>query len=359
MIKVKIRERKRASGDTYLFLDIYNKGERKQESTGLYYSPKSNNKRDIKLRAEILRKEREKELDSGYLGDSKREIDFISYFKDHNESRGYENADNPYYCALKRLEKFVEGKNIKTTFDRLEFNSKFFEEFVSYLLANVSRNSAWTYFNKVKAVLNKAIRERIILNSPVKNLKISWQEVEKVYVTLEEIKQLINVPCKYPHIKFAFLFSCYTGLRLSDIRKLKWNDIKKDSKDSFVLHFRQKKTTGFEYFPLSQTALNLIYATIEDKKIIPHPETFIFNLPYISKIERTLSSWMKKAEINKHITFNSGRHSFAVNSLSLDVDIFTVSKLLGHRDLKTTMVYAKVVDQKKQQAVDRLPSLEI
>jgi site-specific recombinase XerD len=82
-------------------------------------------------------------------------------------------------------------------------------------------------------------------------------------------------------------------------------------------------------------------------------------LPYISKIGRALNSWIKKANINKHITFHSGRHTYAVNSLTSGVDIFTVSKLLGHRDLKTTLVYAKIVDSKLNEAVNKLPVLMI
>jgi len=359
MTSVTIRERKRGRGKVYLFLDIYHNGERKQESTGLYYSTQSKNKKYIKKKANEIRKQREQQLDSGYTGKSKSEVDFILYFEDLIKSRGIRLANDPYSCSLKQLKKFVSGKKIKTTFDRLEHNTKFFQEFADYLLKQVAQNTAWSYFSKIKAVINNAIRERIILHSPVKYIKISYQEVEKVYLTIEELNKLAKAECSYPQIKLAFLFSCYTGLRLSDIEKLRWKDVKKDPGGNLTLHFRQKKTGGMEYFPLNETAVKIINETIDSPKIIPHPEIKIFASFYISKVELTLKSWVKKASINKHVTFHCGRHTFAVNSLASGVDIFTVSKLLGHRDLKTTLVYAKIVNSKLNEAVNKLPKLNL
>ncbi len=288
------------------------------------------------------------------------DIDLIRYFEDHNKAKGYDLDNNPYECALKKLKNFVAQKPIKTTFDRLEHNTKFFQEFADYLVSNLkSPNSAWTYFARLKVVLNNAVRERIIIQSPAKNIRIKMREIEKTYLTIDELGILVKTKCRYEIIKLAFLFSCFTGLRLSDIKKLQWKDIKKDSNNTTTLHFRQKKTGGVEYFPLNQTAIDLMNSTIETPNVFPHPETLIFPMPYISKIERALYSWKKKAKINKHITFHCGRHTFAVNSISSGVDIFTVSKLLGHKDLKTTMVYAKVVDSKLNEAVNKLPSILI
>ena len=365
MTSVKIRERKRGSERVYLFLDIYHNGERKQESTGLYYSTQSKNKKDIKLKANEIRKQREQQLDGGYIGKSKSEIDFILYFEDFIKSRGSrltsdtytKLTSDTYINTLKQLKKFVSGKKVKTTFDRLEHNTKFFQEFADYLLEQVAQNTAWSYFSKTKAVINNAIRERIILHSPVKYIKIPWQEVEKVYLTIEELNRLAKTECLHPQIKLAFFFSCYTGLRISDIKKLRWKEVKKDAGGNLTLHFRQKKTGGVEYFPLNETAVKIINETIENPKIIPHPESKIFMSFSDTKIARTLNSWVKNAGIYKHISFHCGRHTFAVNSLAAGVDIFTVSKLLGHRDLKTTLVYAKIVDSKMNEAVNKLPSL--
>jgi len=356
---VKIRERKRANGRVYLFLDINYNRERKQESTGLFYIPNQGNKKEVKLQAEELRKIRERELDSGYLGKIKANIDFVKYFEDFNINRKHNGTNNSYVCALKQLKKFIKGKKYNTTFEGLEHNQRFFQDLVDYLQEHLATNSAWTYFAKIKAVLNNAVRERIIIQSPAKAIYIKWEEVEKVYLTTQELKILSEIECRYEIIKKAFLFSCYSGLRLSDIKKLKWKDVKGDPTGNTALHFRQKKTGGVEYFPLNKTAIDLINSTITGSNVIAHPESLIFELPYISKIGRALKSWVKKAKIDKHVTFHCGRHTFAVNCLASGVDIFTVSKLLGHRDLKTTLVYAKVIDSKLNEAVNKLPAISI
>ena len=355
---IKIRERERANNRVYFFLDISWNEHRRQEATGLFYERNSKNKREIRNKVEEKRLSRLRELESGYLGSSKFDIDLIQYFEDHNKSKGYNNTNNPYECSLKKLKLFVARNPTKTTFDRLENNSKFFQQFADFLISELgSQNSAWTYFAKLKAILNNAVRERLIIHSPAKDIKIKWKDVEKTYLTIQELQLLSQTKCNYDLIKYAFLFSCFTGIRFSDIKKLQWKDIKKDSNGITTLHFRQKKTGSVEYFPLNSTAVNLMYTAFENQNAIPKPEALIFPLPYIAKIERALKSWVKKAEINKHITFHSGRHTYAVNSLTNGVDIFTVSKLLGHRDLKTTMVYAKVVDAKLVEAVNKLPTI--
>ena len=357
---VRIRERKRTNGRTYFFLDIACNGLRRQEATGLYYTSIDKNKRDMRHKAEEKRIEKERELEGGYFGSSKREIDLLKYFQDYNKSKGYDKTHNNYVCSLKKLSYFVARNPVKTTLDRLEHNTKFFQEFADYLVSELgSQNTAYTYFAKLKAVLNNAVQERIIIHSPARYVRIKWKEVEKTYLTIEELEILVKKKCNHQIIKLAFLFGCYTGLRLSDIRKLKWKDIRKDSSGIYTLHFRQKKTGAVEYFPLNDTALNIVQQTLGNDNIIPHPEVNIFPLPYISKIERAIKSWVKRAEINKVITFHSSRHTFAVNSLNAGVDIFTVSKLLGHRDLKTTLVYAKIVDSKLTEAVNRLPELKL
>lgn len=357
---IKLRERRRANERIYFFLDVSWNGARRQEATGLFYTLKDKNRREIQKKTEELRIKRFQELEQGYYGISKSDIDLLKYFEQYNKTKGYDKVNNPYECSYKKLKLFVARNPTRTTFDRLEHNTKFFQQFADYLIADLdSQNSAWTYFSKLKAILNNAVRERIIYNSPAKGIRIKWIEVEKTYLTIPELQLLSKAKCNYDLIKYAFLFSCFTGLRLSDIKKLQWKDVRKDSNGLTTLHFRQKKTGGIEYFPLNSTAINLMYIAQNNPNEIPKPEALIFPLPYISKIERALKSWKNRAKIEKHVTFHTGRHTYAVNSLTNGVDIFTVSKLLGHRDLKTTMVYAKIVDSKLSEAVNKLPSLSI
>lgn len=173
-----------------------------------------------------------------------------------------------------------------------------------------------------------------------------------MYLTLEEVRMLAATPCRYPDIKRSFLFSCLTGLRKSDIEKLVWGEIHKQGDYTRII-FTQKKTGGLEYLDISPEAEKLLGERGKESDLV-----FPF-MHSISLIEDTLKSWTTEAGIKKHITFHCGRHTFATLMLDLGTDLFTVSKLLGHRDVKTTQIYAKILDKNKQQAVSKIPTINI
>jgi integrase len=148
-------------------------------------------------------------------------------------------------------------------------------------------------------------------------------------------------------LKNAFIFSALSGLRWSDIEKLTWSEVQNSGNDYYI-RFRQKKTKGAETLPISEQAFNLL-----GKRGKPEEKVFD-NLKYSAWNNLKLREWVMKAGITKHITFHCARHTYATLQLNLGTDIYTVSKLLGHRHLKTTEVYAKVMDKKKQEAANRI-----
>lgn len=160
----------------------------------------------------------------------------------------------------------------------------------------------------------------------------------------------MQTPSPDREIKNAFIFSCYTGLRISDIRELTFDRIR-----NVYLDFRQQKTQGVERMKLHPKAFEILE---EQKERRRHSEDGkIFLLPLDSgTINKVVRNWMKTAGVKKKITFHCSRHTFATMCLTFDIDIYTVSKLLGHRDLKTTQIYAKLIDKKKDEAIDKLPS---
>ena len=158
---------------------------------------------------------------------------------------------------------------------------------------------------------------------------------------------LVETPCENDVLKRAALFSALTGLRHSDIQKLKWNEISFESNQPRI-NFTQKKTKGVEYMPISQQALEIC----GEPKL---PNDLVFeNLTNPSWINRPLKNWVAKAGIQKNITFHCFRHTFATLQLSNGTDIYTVSKMLGHTNVKTTQVYAKVIDEKKNKAAEAI-----
>lgn len=360
---VRLREKDLANGNKSLYLDIWHEGRRKYEFLKLYLEkPKNtlireNNKQTLRL-AESIRAKRQLEIQNkqyGFTSDFKQDTNFIEYFKSliikRKDSQG--NFGN-WESAIKHLEKYCP---VTTTFK--EVDTDFVEGFKEYLMHEaktksdnpLSKNSQHSYFNKLKAVLNQAFEDRIIPENPAKRVKgIKPDESQREYLTLDELKKLVKTECRYEILKRAFLFSCLTGMRWSDIQKMTWSEVQKQN-EGWRVTFRQKKTRGLEYLDISNQAREYLGDQGE-------PENRVFTgLKYSAWHNLELQKWVMKAGITKDITFHCGRHTFAVIQLDMGTDIYTVSKLLGHSELKTTQIYAKIIDQKKREAVNRIPDI--
>ena len=168
------------------------------------------------------------------------------------------------------------------------------------------------------------------------------------FLTIEEVKQLMATPCRYDIVKRAFLFSCFTGLRYSDIKSLLWSEIRKaaDGRTLFLEH-PQVKTRKIVTVPLSEEALKWMPKQQKDKEHVFHQMQITS-----TTVEVILGEWMKEAGIEKHITYHCSRHTAATMLLTLGADLYTVSKILGHSSVKMTEVYAKIVDKKKLETVN-------
>jgi len=238
-----------------------------------------------------------------------------------------------------------------------QIDNRMAEEFKRFLLSapcggnrggNISHNTAATYFSIFKAALKQAFVDGYLtvdLSAKIKG--IQEQESRREYLTVEELNMLAATPCERDVLKRAALFSALTGLRHCDIQKLQWKEISLDG-NQVQLHFTQQKTKGVEYMPISEQALQLCG---EPGK----PEQLVFeDLPDPSWISRPLKKWIETAGIKKPITFHCFRHTYATLQLSSGTDIYTVSKMLGHTNVKTTQVYAKVVDEKKNKAAQAI-----
>jgi len=277
---------------------------------------------------------------------------FIEYFRKLANKRKSSNYDN-WVSALNYLDTFTNGS--------LKFavlNEKFLEDFKEYLLTTkskksdkktLSQNSAVSYFNKVKAALKQAYKDGILqtdLNAKVSPIKAA--ETRREYLTIEELNKLVKTPCNNDLLKRAALFSSLTGLRFSDIQKMVWSELEYIEGQGYFLNFSQKKTKGIEYYPISEQAVSLL-----NEKGEPTAKVFE-GLEYSAYHNKHLFQWIGAAGITKDITFHCFRHTFATLQLFNGTDIYTVSKMLGHKDLKTTQIYAKIVDQSKRTAANKI-----
>jgi len=322
---------------------------------------KQHNKETLQI-AEQIRQKKENQLNKPevYTGYEREQLkireqgeqNFVAYFKQLADKRKASNHDN-WVSAYHYLETFTKG-NLKFA----NLNEKFCNEFKEYLLTTKSnksskttlaQNSAVSYFNKLKATMKQAYKDGYLqtdLNAKVEPVKQA--ETQRNFLTIEELNTLIKIDCQNPLMKRAALFSALTGLRFSDIQKLIWSELEYIEGNGYFIQFKQQKTKGVEMMPISEQAFSLMGERKE-------PTDQVFEgLAYSAYENKHLAKWIGLAGITKDITFHCFRHTFATLQLSKGTDIYTVSKMLGHRELKTTQIYAKIIDQTKRDAANKI-----
>jgi len=360
-MKVTLRERLKGNSIS-LYLDYYHKGKRKNEFLRLYLNPEAKTKteKDVNKKtkelAETIRAQRQVEMQNGTFGFGdieKLKGSFTTYLikvsEDRNTSDGnYGNWDG----MIKHFKSFMP---LDISFQ--DVDRKLVENFKDYLSQKalskskkkLSQNTKYSYFNKFKAALKQAVKDGILRSNPGEGVDgFSQGEPQREFLTLEELQKLVHIDCELPELKKAFIFSALTGLRWSDIEKMKWSEIQHSNDYGHYIRFRQKKTKGAETQPISEQAVNLL----GERK---NPDDIIFDaLNYSAWSNLKLQQWVYKAGIHKDITFHCARHTYATLQLTLGTDIYTVSKMLGHKELKTTQIYAKIIDEKKQAAANKI-----
>lgn len=336
----------------------------KRDENGLIVC-RSDKDRESVIYADGVRKLRQKEFDNAdlYTDDEvkkveaklKAETNFIEYFSNVANQRNKNRSESirlSWLVVLDYLKQFA-GE----TFYFASITEGWCEDFKNFLLTVQSRksdksklaqNSAASYFSIFKAGLHKSFIDGFLnvdISARIKGIK--EQETRREFLTVEELNTLATTPCDRAELKRAALFSALTGLRHCDIQKLQWKEIVING-DQSRLNFTQQKTKGVEYMPISQQALQL--CGTQGK-----PSDLVFDgLPDPAWISKPLKRWITAAGITKKITFHCFRHTYATLQLSGGTDIYTVSKMLGHTDVKTTQIYAKVVDEKKQKATNAI-----
>lgn len=374
-IKVTLRKKAISGGRQSLYLDFYpaivnpetgNETRRQFLNQFIFDSPKlpldkAHNKETLH-RAELIRQKRENELNrpevySGFELDQIRrtnlaEKSFTEYFKELARKRSG-STWNAWESVRIHLENYHKG-DIKFK----ELTETLCNDFREYLQTKargskggkpLAPNTAAVYFSKFKTALRQGYKAGYLqtdLSNKVEGL--GQEETHRTTLTLEEVKALINAECSHPIIKQAAIFSVYTGLRFSDIQKLTWGEIQESNPGEWAIHFRQKKTKNVEVLPISSEALQLLGERRGDA-------TKVFEgLKYLSYYNKALSKWTGLASLTKNVTFHCFRHTFATLQLTLGTDFYTVQKMLGHRDPKTTQIYAKIVDETKRKAANRI-----
>lgn len=358
---VTLRKRVISNGRISLYLDYYpairnpntmKMSRREYLGIYIYANPKNEIERnfnnDMLDKAEAIRCIRVQSIvneEFGFLDKNKMKADFLAYFREKAKLKYHK-----WVCVYLHFKKFVNGY---CTFG--DVTIELCQNFRSYLLdckqirhphLNISRNSAAGYFSTFRALLKIAYQEKMIrenLNDFIE--KIEWKEVKKQYLTLAEVKKLAATPCKIPVLKQASLFSCLTGLRISDILQLKWEDIEIGPDNGYNIRICTEKTETEATLPISSEALELCGIPASGR---------VFKGLTRAMTNQPLKQWISEAGIKKHITFHCFRHSYAVIQISLGTDIYTISKMLTHKNVTTTQIYADLVNSKKRETANKI-----
>ena len=375
-MKIKLRKRELKDGRTSLFLEYYKgytkddngkiKHNREFENLELYLTgdaktvkQKQENK-DTLLLAEKILIQKQADYNAGKFGfgnQAQVNINFIEYFKQLTDDRFDSNGNyGNWLSAYRHLCKhFGEKINFgDLNIDKLKSFKNYLNEKATTPQGRLlSANTKASYFSKIKAALNQAFKERIIHDNPGDLISgFPKAEVERPFLTHSEVQRLANAECRIPILKQAFLFACLTGLRYSDLEKLQWKQIR-ESEEELRIVFTQKKTDGLEYLYINANARQLLGER-------GAPEELVFaGLRYSAQTTNILLKWAFKAGVHKEFTFHSSRHTNAVLMLENGADIYTVSKRLGHKELRTTEIYAKIVDKKQKEAANIIPQINI
>ena len=381
---ITLRQKHIKNGNISLYLDYYEKGKREYEFLDLYLIPdnapdahKLNNatlKKATAIRAERVINPASRFCKQGNAVEKKavntpKLTEWIQTQYENKVKAGYSNAVLWNIIHIKKLieDYLAFSKKKEPTLGKVD--KKFIIGFLHYLkndhvnptyrnsVRHLSDGSLKQYQQRLIAILNDAVKEQLIEKNPFDELSgqelFSTPESSRIFLTIDELKKFMEAKkCLSRTIiakenQMAFVFGCFTGLRISDIRALRWCDIQGING---IPHVRSTmiKTKKPLFLPLSMNAMLWLPKRDENAKDTDHVFT---KLPKQSSLNDFVQRLAKSAGINKHITFHTSRHTFATLTLKACKDLFVVSKLLGHANINTTKVYAEVMESSLEEAI--------
>ncbi len=373
-IKVKLRQKRISGNRQSLYLDFYpaiphpETGKlTRREFLGMYIHEKTKNELDKQHNkntlqiAEQIRQQRENHLNkpeiyTGYELEQLRirergELNFVAYFKELADKRKASNHDN-WISAYRYLETFTNG-SLKFA----NLNEKFCADFKDYLLntksnksskTTLAQNSAVSYFNKFKSSLKQAYKDECLSKDlNVKIEAIKSQDVIKQTLTIEELKTLAKTPSASERMKKAALFSALTGIPFAEMKNLKWGQVETSETFGIRIQMRRQKSEKAYQVNISEEAYQLLGLPGE-------PNEQVFDGLNNRDRYHYFEVWLTHAGIHKKMTFHDLRHTYGCLQIDFGTDPYTLQGNMGHSTPRQTMHYAKISDQRKREAADKI-----
>ena len=361
---IRLRWKLLKNGNLSAYLDKYENGVREYEFLKIYIVPertpldKAQNE-NAKMAAIKVKSERITELQSGRVGlvsSKAKRLHLVEWTRmvevqKRNNGKKYGSLFNSLANVLERTKNDVYLSEVdKRRCNKIVADIRNGKSVVGG--KPFSKNYKYLLVVTLNVVLNAAVKDGLLMTNPLKLVddKPKQEETEREYLTAAELKRVAAAECPNEDVKRAFLFACFTGMRISDLRKLTYADIDADGGRYFV-GFRQKKTGGINRLPIPTKAVQYINVALVGK------DECVFSIPSKTGVDYSVSKMAINAKLNKHITFHSSRHTCATLTLNGGVDMAVVQDILGHKSIKTTQIYAKVMSKAKEDAADKLDKM--
>ncbi|MBR0099485.1 MAG: site-specific integrase [Treponema sp.] len=362
-----------------LYIEVYLYGRQTRRSLGLRLTGDKIQDRKIMRLAEIIRSRREMQLACAEWGIPDmvgNEKSLCMYIEENYQKCGNYTLGR----CLHYLKKYRFG-----SVSLRAVTPQWVEDFQAWLIGEtgLSQGTASLYSSALRHQLRLAVRDRLLSSSPAEFVRnIAMPESRKQPLSVADLRRLAEIEIKGElgeEVRRAFLFSCFTGLRVSDLKSLRWCMVREHDDGSLWIHKSQKKTGQAVFIPLNGSAIFLMRKSDDEcaggggvtgNRAVGNGDDFSdcvvgkdgndFVFPRLAatkaNTDQYLSKWGLKAGI-KHVSWHTARHTMATIALEHGAELRTVSELLGHSDLSTTLRYAKATDSLKKSAVDALPDI--
>lgn len=297
-----------------------------------------------------------------FLGVGVMDDAILKVFKDQNEdfermvSKGKrsQNTYNKYKTVYNHLNEFIKERYHREDLAFRELTSDFIREFDFFLRIDkeCTHNTVWVYTMPVIALADLAIKKGLIRQNPFEDYEISMEEIDRSYLLKENVEKLMLLKPskdKYEFVKDIFIFSCFTGLSYIDIQKLKWSNIQSFFDGHQWIISRRKKSDVASNVRL----LEIPKRIIEKYRGLTRSD-YVFPVPSNATCNSHIKKMIEEAEIvtEQKITFHTARHTFATMFLTEGVPLESLSKMMGHKNISTTQIYAKITSQKISKDMD-------
>ncbi len=357
-----ILKRENRKGDKIMFYYDFGRGPGQRPSTGIfiYKNPKDQIQKNYNKQALALLETKKSQLiierqaiGTAFIPSHKFKANFLAYYEEYveqNKRKGNRHLSN----SLKHFKQFIKSDSIAP----IDITENLCKRFRQYLLDKFTGETPGGYYARFKWVVNAATSDGYFAKNPTENVFAKSNPTIRLKENLEvdEYLLLLHTPCINEEVKAAFTFSCYTGLRWTDVKKLEWNDIRENVLTTRIIQSKTGQPVALTLHPVAKSILEMqkVKANVAAIK-----SQFVFSLPTADGANKVLNQWVNASGIDKHITWSCARLSFSILLQDKNVDDATVACLLGHTTTEQVRkTYKRHRPKNQTETISQLPAFE-